>query len=78
LKSTKVIVNTISGPIDLIEGTGKAIFALPNGAKFSINNALFFPNSNRNFLSFKDIYLYGFDTQFAAENGWKKVHVYHF
>jgi len=75
LKSTKVIVNTISGPIDLIEWTGKTNSALLNGTKFSINNALFLPNSKRNLLSFKDIYLHGYDTQCASENEKKYMYI---
>ena len=42
LKSTKAIINTISGPIDLIEGYGKANIILPNGTKLFVNDALFF------------------------------------
>ena len=59
LKPTKAIINTISGPADLIEGTGKASFTLPNGTKFVINDALFSPKSKRNLLSFNDIYRHG-------------------
>ena len=44
LKSTKAIINIISGPIDLIEGTGKASFILPSGTKFFIKDALFYQN----------------------------------
>ena len=31
IKPTRIVVNTISGPADVIEGTGKANFTLPNG-----------------------------------------------
>lgn len=58
LKPTKKIVNTISGPVDLIEGTGKDSFTLLNGTKFYINDVLFLPRSKRNLLSFKDIYIF--------------------
>ncbi|XP_056844750.1 retrovirus-related Pol polyprotein from transposon TNT 1-94 isoform X2 [Raphanus sativus] len=75
LKSAKMTVNTISGPTDLIEGIGKANFMLPNGTKFSINNALYSPNSKRNLLSFKDIYLQGYETQSATENGKKYMYI---
>ena len=75
LKPTNITVHTISGPADLIEGIGKAHFTLPNGTKFSINNALFSPNSKRNLLSFKDIYLQGFDTQSATEDGKKYMYI---
>ena len=56
IKPKRIIVNTISGPADVIEGNGKANFTLPNGTKISINNAIYAPNSRRNSLSFKDIY----------------------
>ncbi len=47
---------------------------LPNGTKFSIDNALYSPNSKRNLLSFKDIYRQGYNTQSATENG--KMYLY--
>jgi hypothetical protein len=58
---TKGVINTISGPADLIEGTGNAMLMLPNGTKFVINNALYSPKSKRNLLSFNDIYSQGYD-----------------
>ncbi|KAJ9535658.1 LOW QUALITY PROTEIN: hypothetical protein OSB04_un001192 [Centaurea solstitialis] len=61
LKPTNGTVGTISGPVDVIEGIGMAHFVLPNATNFLINNALFSPKSNRNLLSFSDIYLNGFD-----------------
>ena len=67
IKPKRITVNTISGPADVIEGTGKANFTLPNETKFSINNALYSLSSKRNLLSFKDIYLHGYDTQSATE-----------
>ncbi|WZZ50510.1 hypothetical protein YC2023_050617 [Brassica napus] len=75
LKLTNITVNTISGPADLIEGIGKAHFTLPIETKFSINNTLFSPNSKRNLLSFKDIYLQGFDTQSVTEDGKKYMYI---
>ena len=74
IKPTRIVINTISGPADVIEGTGKANFTLPNGTKFSINNALYSPNSKRNLLSFKNIYIHGYDNQSAAEN--EKKYIY--
>ncbi|WZZ32515.1 hypothetical protein YC2023_015916 [Brassica napus] len=59
----------------MIEGTGKANFTLPNGTKFSINNYLYSPSSKRNLLSFKDIYLHGYDTQSATDDGKKYMYV---
>ena len=45
LKPTKAIINTISGSVHLIEGTGKTSFILPIGTKFFIKDALFSPKS---------------------------------
>lgn len=75
IKPKRIFVNTISGPVDVIEGAGKANFTLPNGTKFFINNALYSPSSKRNLLSFKDIYRQGYDTQSATENGKKYLYV---
>ena len=62
LKPTKVIINIISSPVDLIKGSGKASFILPMGTKFFIKDILFSPKSNRKLLNFNDIYLHGYDT----------------
>ena len=59
----------------MIEGTGKANLTLSNGTKFSINNALYSPNSKKNLLSFKDIYLHRYDTQSANEDGKKYMYI---
>ena len=75
LKPTKAIVNTISGPADLIEGTGKASFILPNGTKFLIKYALFSPRSKRNLLSFNDIYSHGYDTESVTEGNMKYMYL---
>ncbi|KAM1778054.1 hypothetical protein PS1_044952 [Malus domestica] len=56
----KVKVTTISGPSDVIEGSGKAQIMLPNGTILSIKNALYATQSIRNLLSFKDIRLNGY------------------
>ena len=48
-------VNTISSPIDLIQGSGRATIILPRGTKIHINDALYYAKSKRNLLSFKDI-----------------------
>ena len=77
LKPTKTIVNTISGPVDLIKGCGKAQFLLPNVTKFLINDALYSPQSKRNLLSFNDIYSHGYDTQTMNEGNEKMYVSYH-
>ena len=48
-------VTTISGPSTLIEGFGKAQFALSNGTSMTISEALYSLRSSRTFMSFKDI-----------------------
>ena len=48
-------VNTISGPVNLIQGSGRTIIILPRGTKIHINDALYYAKSKRNLLSFKDI-----------------------
>ncbi|KAL4568713.1 hypothetical protein LXL04_024328 [Taraxacum kok-saghyz] len=59
----KAVIHNISGPADLVEGSGKAQFALPNGTSLYIKNALFSPKSSKNLLSFNDIYFNGYDAQ---------------
>ena len=48
-------VQTISGPVDLIKGYGRATIVMSNGTKFQIDDALYSNKSNQNLLSFKDI-----------------------
>ena len=48
-------VHTISGPVDLIKGSGRATIILPKSTKFQIEDALYSNKSSRNLLSFKDI-----------------------
>ena len=48
-------VHTISGPVNLIKGSGKATIILPKGTKFKIEDALYSNKSSRNLLCFKGI-----------------------
>ena len=48
-------VHTISGPVDLIKGSGRATIILPKDTKFHIEDALYSNKSSINLLSFKDI-----------------------
>ena len=48
-------VCTISGPVNLIKGSGKATIILLKGTKLQIEDALYSNKSNRNLLGFKDI-----------------------
>ena len=60
LKLCKANVNTISGSLNLIEGSGRAIIMLPKGTKLCIDDALYSSKSNRNLLRFKDIRYNGY------------------
>ena len=53
-------VHTISGPVNLIKGSGTATIILPKGTKFQIEDALYSNKSSRNLLSFKDIHRNGY------------------
>ena len=48
-------VHTISGPVNLIKGFGRATIILQKGTKFHIEDSLYSNKSSRNLLSFKDI-----------------------
>ena len=48
-------VTTISGPINLIEGSGRATTILPGGTILHLQDALYSTQSKHNLLSFKDI-----------------------
>ena len=53
-------VHTISGPVNLIKGSGKATIILPKDTKLKIDDALYFNKSSTNLLSFKDIHRNGY------------------
>ena len=61
-------VNTISGPADLIDGSGRATILLPCGTIFHINDVLYSVKSKRNFLSFKDIRHNGYHIETTYDN----------
>ena len=62
-------VQTISGPVDLIKGFGRATIVLPNGTKFQIEDALYSNKSNQNILSFKDIHQNKYHVETMNQNG---------
>ena len=62
-------VQTISGLVELIKGSGRATIVLPNGTKLQIDDALYSNKSNRNLLSFKDIRRNGFHIKTMNHNG---------
>ena len=52
LSLVKSNVNTISSPIDLIQGFERATIILPSGTKIHINDVLYYIKSKQNLLSF--------------------------
>ena len=48
-------VTTISGPVNLIEGSSRATIILPGGTILHLQDAFYSTQSKRNLLSFKDI-----------------------
>ena len=62
-------VQTISGLVNLIKGSGRATIVLPNGTKFQIDDAIYSNKSNRNLLSFKDIPRNGYHIETMSHNG---------
>ena len=62
-------VNTISGLVDLIKGSGRATIILHSGTQFQITDALYFDVSNRNLLSFKDIHRNGYHVETMNHDG---------
>ena len=61
-------VNTISGPADLIDGSGRATIMLPYGTIFHINDVLYSIKSIRNMLSFKYIRHNGYHIETTYDN----------
>ena len=68
-------MNTISGPVDLIEGTGRAMIILAKGTKLDIHNALYSPKSKRNLLGFKDIRRNNFHIETMDENNVEYLYI---
>jgi hypothetical protein len=50
---------TIVGRDATIVGSGRATIRFPNGTQVTINDALLYPNSTRNLISFRDIWKSG-------------------
>ena len=61
-------VNTILGPADLIDGSGRATIMLPCDTIFHINDASYSVRSRRNLLSFKDIRHNGYHIETTYDN----------
>ena len=61
-------VNKISGPADLIYGSGRVTIMLQCDTIFHINDALYSIRSRRNLLSFKDIRHNGYHIETTYDN----------
>ena len=68
-------VSTISGTVNLIEGSGIANVMLPNGTRFHINDALYSSVSTRNLFSFKDICKNGYHIETMSEGNTKCLYI---
>ena len=68
LKGYKAKLNTISGPTNLIDGSGRANIILPGGTVLKINDALYSLKSLRNLLSFNDIFRNGYHIETIDED----------
>ena len=64
----KVNVQTISGSINLIEGSRRANIMLHEGTKLCIDNAIYSTKYERNLLSFKDIRGNGYYIKTTTKN----------
>ena len=64
----KVNVHTISGPIEMIDGSGNATIMLPNGIILHIENALLSTKIKRNLLSFKNVRRNGYHLETINDN----------
>ena len=61
-------VTTISGLVNLIDGSGKATIILPGGTILHLQDALYSTQSKRNLLSFKDIRLNGYHLETMSDD----------
>jgi peptide/histidine transporter 3/4 len=59
---------TVTGSDKYIVGSGRAIVTLPMGTTLHIEEALLYPESTRNLLSFKDIRANGFHVETGEED----------
>ena len=64
----KANVHTISGPIEMIDGSGNATIMLPNVNTLHIKDALLSTKTKRNLLSFKDVCYNGYHLKTINEN----------
>ena len=64
----KANVHTISGSVEMIDGSGNATIMLPNGTTLHIEDALLSAKTKRNLLSFKDVPRNGYHLKTINEN----------
>ena len=60
-------VTPISGPVNLIEGSGRATIILPGGTILHLQDALYSTQSKHNLLSFKDIRWNGYHLETMSD-----------
>ena len=71
----KANASTISGTINLVEGSRRANIELPNGTRFHINDALYFRKLRRNVLNFKDIRRNGYHIETMSEGNVEYLYI---
>ena len=71
----EVNVGTIAGSIKLIEGSGRATFLLHGGTQIYIDDALYYSESQRNLLSFKDIRRNGYHVETTNEENIEYLYI---
>ena len=72
---TNASVSTISGTLDLIEGSRRANIMLSNGTRFYINDGLYSSKLTRNLLSFKDIRKNGYHIETMNEDNKDSLYI---
>ena len=75
LTFASINVNTISSFVNPIQGFRRAIIILLGGIKFIIDDALYYAESKRNFLSFKDIRWNGYHIKTMNKNNIKNLYI---
>ena len=71
----KAFIATITGLLDLIEGSGRAALVLPNRTPLKIKSALYSSKSKRNLNSFKYIRLNGYHLQMVDKMGEEYLYI---
>ena len=69
------MINTISDLADLIVGAGKSQLYITKQNKVFHKRRFVFTKIQKKFVEFNDIYLHGYDTQFATEENMKYMYL---